>query len=117
MEGRRTENIELVMALVLLRNMRPLRTKLPPMTRDLRLSEIIDSLRARLRPVCADWPEDMFEEVVRELATITLKYEGSATPSLYDRRRTERLVEDLKEIIGRNEKARDSDDESFEAGS
>lgn len=84
------------------------------MTRDpnARLSEIIDSLRIRLRPVCADWPEDMFDEVVRELASITLKYEGSATPSLYDRRRTDRLVADLKEVIGRNEKAREIDGET-----
>ena len=87
------------------------------MDQDLRLNEIIDSLRIRLRPVCADWPEDMFEEVVRELAAITLKYEGSATPSLYDRRRTERLVADLKEIIGRNQKVREDEGESPEPAS
>lgn len=73
----------------------------------LRLDELIVSLRHRLRPVCSDWPEDMFEEVVRELAVITMKYEGSATPSMYDRRRTDRLVDDLKDIVGRSERHRE----------
>ena len=79
-----------------------------PADEQLRLDELVDNLRVRLRPVCADWPEDMFEEVVRELAAITLKYEGSATPSLYDRRRTDRLVADLKDIVERSERNRES---------
>ena len=74
-----------------------------------RLQELIDSLKARLRPVCEDWPEDMFDEVVRELAAITIKYEGSATPTLYDRRHTDRLVADLKEVVSRSSKRREGD--------
>ena len=81
----------------------------------IRLDEITDSLRVRLRTVCADWPEDMFEEVIRELASITLKYEGSATPSIYDRRRTDRLVADLRDVIGRSERRRDAADESLDS--
>jgi len=82
------------------------------MTRNeqLRLDELIETLRVRLRPVCSDWPEDMFEEVVRELAAITLKYEGSATPGMYDRRRTDRLVADLKDIVGRSQQRRGAEE-------
>lgn len=76
----------------------------------LRLDQLVESLRTRLRPVCSDWPEDMFEEVVRELAAITLKYEGTTTPNVYDRRRTDRLVADLKEIVGRSERNRETPD-------
>jgi hypothetical protein len=80
-----------------------------------RLDELTDNLRSRLRTVCADWPEDMFEEVIRELAAITLKYEGSATPTLYDRRRTDRLVTDLKDIVRRTRSARGDAGESPES--
>ena len=82
------------------------------MTREesLRLQDLIDSLKARLRPVCADWPEDMFDEVVRELAEITIKYESTATPTLYDRRHTDRLVADLKDIVNRSRQHREAED-------
>ena len=82
------------------------------MTKDqrLRLQQLTDDLRVRLRGVCADWPEDMFDEVVRELAAITLKYEGVATPNQYDRRHTDRLVTDLKEIVGRSKRLRTDED-------
>ena len=82
------------------------------MTKDerLRLQQLTDDLRVRLRGVCAEWPEDMFDEVVRELAEITLKYEGTATPNLYDRRRTDRLVSDLKEIVDRSTRLRGDED-------
>lgn len=75
-----------------------------------RLQELIDRLKARLRPVCQDWPEDMFDEVVGELAAITIKYESSATPTSYDRRHTDRLVADLKDVVSRNRKRREEED-------
>jgi hypothetical protein len=83
------------------------------MTKDerLRLQQLTDDLRVRLRGVCADWPEDMFDEVIRELAAITLKYEGTATPNQYDRRRTDRLVSDLKEIVGKNKARREEQED------
>jgi hypothetical protein len=54
---------------------------------------------ARLRLVCADWPDDEFDPMVRQLAEITLKYEGRATSGMYDRRATDRLVAELRSAL------------------
>lgn len=31
--------------------------------------------------MCAEWPESRFNQMVKELAEITLRYEGQATPT------------------------------------
>ncbi|MEO8619538.1 MAG: hypothetical protein ABI625_00655 [bacterium] len=43
--------------------------------RDQRLELISASLRKRIRPACADMPEELFFEMIDRMATIQLKYE------------------------------------------
>ena len=73
---------------------------------DQRLDALIESLRLRLRPVCDNWPEPMFEEMIRQLAEITVKYELDDGLRVYDRRGTDRLVADMKELLERNQRHR-----------
>ena len=40
-----------------------------------RMEELQIAIAARLKTVCYDWPRDRFEQVVRNLAFITVKYE------------------------------------------
>ena len=75
-------------------------------SKETRRQELIRELRERLGPACREWPADLFDSMVEGLADITLKYER-ATTSVYDRRTTDRLVEDLKDALGRSEEARD----------
>ena len=70
-----------------------------------RRAALAHELTIRLRPVCADWPEELFDSMIRGLANVTLKYEGSASPSTHDRRSTDRLVADLRDALARNEDA------------
>lgn len=67
-----------------------------------RRAALIYELAIRLRPACADWPEELFSSMVENLADITLKYEGRTSVSGYDRRSTERLIEDLRAAVARN---------------
>jgi hypothetical protein len=70
---------------------------------------IVAELTARLRPVCTQWPHELFTAMVERLADITLKYDrGFATPS-YDRRSTERLVADLRSALERSKASRSGD--------
>lgn len=71
-----------------------------------RRDELVRELRDRLGPACREWPSDLFESMVQGLADITLKYERTSATSIYDRRNTDRLVEDLKDALGRSEEAR-----------
>jgi len=43
--------------------------------RDERLEAISGELRRRIRPVCADMPEELFFEMIDRMAAIQLKYE------------------------------------------
>lgn len=72
-----------------------------------RRAELIRELRERLAPACRDWPAELFASMVEGLADITLKYERSSATSVYDRRTTDRLVEDLRDALSRSEQARD----------
>jgi len=74
-----------------------------------RRDELIAQMTERLRPVCAEWPEDAFSQMVARLADITLRYEGiSALTDAYDRRTTDRLIAELHEAIEKSESARDT---------
>jgi hypothetical protein len=77
-----------------------------------RRAALVRELSTRLRPLCADWPDDLFGSMVDGLAAVTMKYEGSASPSTYDRRTTDRLVADLRDALSRNEDARGDQPES-----
>lgn len=72
---------------------------------DVRLRALKADISARLRPVCADWPAERFDSMVERLASITLRYISSPVGS-YDRRATDRLVQELKETLERSEAAR-----------
>ena len=73
---------------------------------DVRLRALKSDISARLKSVCADWPEEEFEAMIERLANITLKYVSQGSMGHYDRRSTDRLVGELKEAIERNEAAR-----------
>ena len=68
-----------------------------------RLETLKAELRARLGPVCESWPDDLFESMVQRLAELTDKYNGSASPSIYDRRATERLAAEKRTAMDRSD--------------
>jgi hypothetical protein len=70
---------------------------------DERLLAVKHNIATRLRPVCADWPSELFETMVTRLAAITLKYESVTALPGYDRRTTERLLADLKAALEESE--------------
>lgn len=59
----------------------------------------MENMSGRLRPLCTDWPEDVFNEMVRRLAEITLKYESTATTGIYDRRASDSLRGELRTML------------------
>jgi hypothetical protein len=65
-------------------------------------------LYRRLRPVCSQWPEDQFTQMIERLAEITIKYDRGFGVT-YDRRATDRLVADLKGVLERSEATRDDE--------
>ena len=78
----------------------------PPDT-STRRNLLIAELTARLRPTCAEWHDDLFAAMVERLADITMKYDVQAIASTYDRRSTDRLIDDLKAALTRSESRRD----------
>ena len=66
-------------------------------------AQIIADLNRRLRPLCADWPQDEFDAMVDQFADITLKYQGLLGIQGYDRRSSERLLEEMKTSLARSE--------------
>lgn len=50
-----------------------------------RLEELQAAIADRLKRVCYDWPREQFDDMVRRLAFITLKYERELLP--YESRR------------------------------
>ena len=74
------------------------------MTDALTRAAMVADLTRRLRPVCENWPDAVFTEMVERLADITVRYD-IAGPT-YDRRTTERLMDDLKAALVQSESAR-----------
>lgn len=68
-----------------------------------RLRALRREIAARLRQVCTDWPRDLFDSMVDRLASVTMKYEHGSPLLTYDRRSTDRLLEDLKAALARSE--------------
>lgn len=85
-----------------------------PDQQSLRIAALRGDIATRLRPVCKDWPEATFDEMVQQLAALTLKYEGQVSAGTYDRRVTDRLVESMKESLERSEHLRASHVEEAE---
>lgn len=86
----------------------------PELTVDIgiRRRALIRELTTRLRPTCADWPDELFIAMVERLADITIKYSGHASVSTYDRRSSDRLIQDLKDALARSEATRERPDSS-----
>jgi hypothetical protein len=80
-------------------------------TDDDSLAAMKQDIAARLRGVCADWPNDLFETMVERLASVTLKYQSETAVPGYDRRTTERLLSDLKAALARSEDVRNREEE------
>lgn len=76
------------------------------MTESLRLAALREDIAARLKPVCEDWPVELFEQLVDNLASITLRYEGRATTASYDMRSTDALVHKLTEGLAKSQSVR-----------
>lgn len=68
---------------------------------DPRRAAIVHDLEIRLRPMCEHWPAELFRSMVDGLANVTLKYEGLASPSIFDPRTRDRLVNDIGAALGR----------------
>ena len=77
-----------------------------PVDPAVRRAAILHDLRKRLSPVCSEWPPELFTSMIEGLADVTLRYEGVASVSTYDRRTTDRLLADLKEALARSEEDR-----------
>jgi hypothetical protein len=80
----------------------------PTEQRQQRLDELQSQIAARLEPVCKEWPTEMFEEMVRGLAALTVKYERHSDAPTYDRRTTDRLLDDMKTLIERSVELRNT---------
>src|ERR1051325_11325738 len=70
---------------------------------DVVLKEMREEIATRLRPVCEDWPADRFSDLVERIAAITFIYDLGALSFLYDRRATDRLLEELSAVTKRSE--------------
>ena len=65
-----------------------------------RIEELHTTIAARLHKVCHDWPLERFEAMVRNLASITLKYERQLLPN--DLSSTEELIQQMKALRQRS---------------
>ena len=73
------------------------------------LAELRAEIAQRLKPVCEQWPPDLFDGMVDGLAKVTLKYEHADPTSVADRRTTDRIIGDLKHALERSAKTRESE--------
>jgi hypothetical protein len=69
---------------------------------ELQLRALRAEIAARLRPVCVEWPPEIFDDMVARLAEITARYDGGSTSSSYDGRITDQLVAEMKELADRS---------------
>ena len=49
-----------------------------------RRDELLVTIAARLRPLCVGMSPEEFDSMVCEIARVTLKYEGRATPTEFE---------------------------------
>ncbi|HYC50152.1 MAG TPA: hypothetical protein VEB19_03490 [Gemmatimonadaceae bacterium] len=73
---------------------------------------LIADLSRRLRPMCAEWPEHEFIELIERIADVTMKYNvAGLSISSYDRRAADRLIDDLKASLAESEARKREEDE------
>jgi hypothetical protein len=64
-------------------------------------------VESRLRPVCPDWPEELFQAVVSRIVEITLKFDQRGQHDLVvDPRITEQLVNEMRQLVERSAEVR-----------
>jgi hypothetical protein len=73
------------------------------------LAALRAEIAARLKPVCQQWPTELFDDMVAGLADITLKYNFAHPSSVVDRRATDRMIDDMQDALDRSAKARDKE--------
>ena len=73
-----------------------------------RLIAIRIEIRERLRPVCQGWPALEFDELVEQVAQLTLKYERKVVPTEAGRRAMTGFFEEMRETVERSERLRSS---------
>ena len=73
------------------------------------LAALRAEIAERLRPVCHQWPTQLFDDMVDGLADITFKYDHANPSSVVDRRATDRMIDDMKDALERSENARDKE--------
>lgn len=67
------------------------------------LAALRAEIAKRLKPVCDQWPSDLFDGMVDGLAKITLKYDLADPSSVVERRETDRMIENMKDALQRSE--------------
>jgi hypothetical protein len=73
------------------------------------LAALRAEIAQRLKPVCEQWPPELFEGMVDGLAKITQKYDHADPTGVVDRRATDRIIDDMKHALDRSAKTRESD--------
>ena len=70
------------------------------------LDALREEIAKRLKPVCDQWPAQLFDGMVDGQAKITLKYDHADPSSVVDRRTTDRLIDEMKDALDRSEKTK-----------
>ena len=65
-------------------------------------------VESRLRPVCPDWPEALFQALVSQIVELTLKYDRRPEGEfVLDPRITEQLIAEMKDLVERSAEVRE----------
>jgi hypothetical protein len=72
--------------------------------KSVRFASLRLEIRDRLRDVCAGWPEDALDALVSQIATLTLKYQGRATPTPTEVKSLGRAMADMEDAIEHRER-------------
>jgi hypothetical protein len=73
------------------------------------LAALRAEIAQRLKPVCEQWPRELFDGMVDGLAKITLKYDHADPTAVVDRRTADRIIDDMKHALERSAQTRESD--------
>jgi hypothetical protein len=61
-----------------------------------------DEITHRLLPVCGDWPDQLFQQLVHSITEITLKYDDQSERIVYDTTRSDRLIADMRNLADKS---------------
>lgn len=64
-------------------------------------------IAARLKPICAEWPPDLFNALVRKVASISLKYNHAAAIPLPDPHVTDLMIAEMRALAERSAELRE----------